>query len=153
MGGTVTSGGERDADSGESPGDGTGRDERAAGRVPVDDLFQILSRADRRRALCYLVFRESAALEELADVVAGWQATTESAEIATAEDRRRVLSALTHSHVPRLVDAGVVAYDEGRGVVRIATDDPLLADAVEFSLAAARRRAACRGEPDTGWRE
>lgn len=78
----------------------------------VGAVFDALSDSNRRYLLYYLRDRETAALGELATVVAGWEQASESdPEVVTAADRNRVLASLHHADIPRLEDAGFVRYD------------------------------------------
>lgn len=80
----------------------------------VSAAFDLLSNA-RRRGVLYAVSRDgTTTVAELADRIAAWQDGDHSAE--------DVRTSLVHAHLPRLADAGVVAYDHQRGVVE-PTDD------------------------------
>ena len=88
-------------------------DENAA---EVSAAFDLLSNA-RRRGVLYAVGRDGrATVDDLAERIAEWQCDDESADSPTADEVR---TSLIHSHLPKLVDAGVVAYDRSTGIVRL----------------------------------
>ncbi|MFD1586725.1 hypothetical protein ACFR9U_06995 [Halorientalis brevis] len=76
-----------------------------------DDLFEALAHARRRRSLAYLrATEEDVAVDELAKHVA--TAERSGGETVTAADRQRVATSLYHAHLPKLVDAGLVAWQD-----------------------------------------
>ncbi|MFC7079933.1 DUF7344 domain-containing protein [Halorussus caseinilyticus] len=78
----------------------------------VDAVFGVLSDVHRRYALYYLRDRESATVDELATILAGWLGTREDAgKVVTPEDRERERTALHHVHLPKLAEAEYVRYD------------------------------------------
>lgn len=77
----------------------------------VDDAFLVLRDRDRRYALYFLLEHETASVETIADIVTGWARASESGTAGKAA-REEVYLNLVHRHVPMMVDAGVVAYDE-----------------------------------------
>lgn len=86
----------------------------------VDRIFDALSQVERRYALYYLRDRETATVEELATVLAGWlRSRRDQQEIVTPGDRQRVKVSLHHNHLPKLEDAGFVRYDHGSGSVAL----------------------------------
>lgn len=78
--------------------------------LPPDDAFALLADPRRRRVLAVLDDRRRATVEDLANALADG-----------ADDRARLAASLTHGHLPKLADAGVVVYDADAGVVE-ATD-------------------------------
>lgn len=83
-----------------------------------DDVFNALSDARRRHALYYLREHESAPLDELADVIAGWL-TVDRVMITTPKRRERIRINLHHVHLPMLDDIGFLAYDRDTNRVEI----------------------------------
>lgn len=73
------------------------------GSVPLDDTLELLASPHRRRILGYLLDEPEppATLYDLA------------AKLAAAEDWEIELlrSQLSHNHLPRLADAGIIEYD------------------------------------------
>ncbi|WP_408959491.1 hypothetical protein [Natrinema sp. 74] len=92
-------------------------DERDASGESLDDAFALL--ADQRRRLLLEVMRtyeEELTLPDAAEEVAvretGHDVTNISAERVT-----EVYLSLYHDHLPRLVDAGLLEYDQERDLV------------------------------------
>ncbi|MFB6129280.1 MAG: hypothetical protein ABEJ28_00470 [Salinigranum sp.] len=81
-------------------------------QLPLDAVFGALSDPIARYALYYLVAEESASLDGLADVVAGWMNASDDA-VATPADRDRVRLLLFHVHLPKLDDAELLRFDPG----------------------------------------
>ncbi|ELY43242.1 hypothetical protein DV706_19425 (plasmid) [Natronorubrum bangense] len=91
----------------------------ASRRDVVDDGFLVLRNQSRRFACYFLLEHETAAVSELADVVAGWIYTTDG-RIVESQCREQCYLSLLHTHVPMLVETGVVCYDERAGTVSLA---------------------------------
>lgn len=73
--------------------------------------FDLLAEQRRRYALYYLKGCEyPATLNEVTEQVAVWETETNAAEIPNAVYERIHLE-LTNTHLPKLVDVGVVTYD------------------------------------------
>ncbi|MFC5368882.1 DUF7344 domain-containing protein [Salinirubrum litoreum] len=98
-----------------------------------DDLFDVLQARRRRLALWYLHERAEgeARLRALARHVAALEADTDAHAVDGAV-RQRVQLSLYQAHLPKLVDFGVVEYDETRERVELTP----LADAFLPYLAA-----------------
>jgi len=108
----------------------------------VDAGFGAVADARRRYALYYLRERESATLDELATVVAGWRAAREDPTGGvTPADRDRVRTELHHVHLPALASAGAVSYDADAGVVTLESLSPFLDAVLDRSLADERTAA------------
>jgi hypothetical protein len=83
-----------------------------------DVAFEVLSNRRRR----YVVHRllqhgGTAELRALSRRIAAWE-NRKPLEQVTPEERRRVYNALQQFHLPKLRDAGVVAYESGPGKIR-----------------------------------
>ena len=77
-------------------------------------VFQLLTDDRRRYALHYLSQKVGAVpLGELAEQIALWEGDP------TRDRYDRVLTGLSHVHLPRLTDAGVVRYDPVRETVEL----------------------------------
>ncbi|MFC4553065.1 MULTISPECIES: DUF7344 domain-containing protein [Halorussus] len=84
-----------------------------------DLVFDVLKNRRRRYALHYLRrAEETVQLSELAEQVAAWENDTTIDAISAAE-RKRVYTALYQSHLPKLDDAGIVDYNQNRGIVEL----------------------------------
>lgn len=74
--------------------------------LPPNKIFDLLLDRRRRHALYFLSRRVGAmSIEELADGIAHREGTQRP------DDRERISTGLHHTHLPKLVEAKVVAYD------------------------------------------
>jgi hypothetical protein len=93
---------------------------RDAGRersVSVDDLFELLARPGNRYTLAYLSRAEGPVpYEDLVETVVDGAETPDG--LSTADFREQVATRLVHSNLPKLDDAGLVAYDREARTVR-----------------------------------
>lgn len=89
--------------------------------LSVNVLFEILTAAPRRHVIEYLLTAESAVpLREVVNYVAAQDGgPTAGPSRATRNDVR---TALRHAHLPKLVEADVVAYDRATQTVVPATN-------------------------------
>lgn len=128
------------------------RPQSSARDAPLDATFEALANRRCRVALRQLAESDDAlVVGDLADRLA------EELDDAASEDRLR--TALHHTHLPKLDDAGVVEYDPDRGLVRFRGDSrfeamgptiesvesadlPISTDALLGLLANFRRRQA-----------
>lgn len=103
-------------------GDGTqaARGEAGPTSVPRGEAYEVLANPRRRAAVRHLLSRDGAArLGDMAREIAAWENGTDPRDVSSAE-RERVYISLLQLHMPRLDDAGVVAYDD-RGKTARAT--------------------------------
>lgn len=103
---------------------------RKLGAAEMDELYLVLRNRERRYALYFLLEYGTTSIEELADAVTGWtRAATYG--IASRRVRDQVHMGLKHRHLPAMVEAGLVACDDGtvsidpcsdaaRGIIRVA---------------------------------
>lgn len=126
---------------GHSEEDSNRTDRLAEGEPPPrfadDRFFRALASRRRRRALRYLLEENDTTVEEIATVLSGWEATT-TATMQTPADRSEIRIDLTHNHLPRLADAGLVEYDRDTGSVRLASLHPQVAALIRRSARAGR---------------
>lgn len=112
----------------ESSSSGTGRPTSDSDAKPspvpeevleLDSVYDVLAHP-RRRYLCYGLLSESErSLTDLARKIAAWE--DDVPESAVSDDRRdRVYLALYHTHVPKLVEKGVVSFDSDDGTISTA---------------------------------
>ena len=83
----------------------------------LDDVLQLL--ADRRRRLTLAVLRrhgESLSLPDVADEVAVHERGRPLPEISP-QTVTEIYTSIYHDHLPRLVEAGLVSYDQERDLV------------------------------------
>jgi hypothetical protein len=87
-----------------------------------ENVFDILS-SGRRRYVIYVLRREQRPMKvtELAEEVAAWENETTVDELSTQE-RKRVYVSLYQTHIPKLVDAGIVEHDEDSSLVALTED-------------------------------
>ncbi len=98
------------------------------GDVPPRSIFAALSNERRQFALEYLVVRPGGVeLGDLAEYV-----TIEDGP-RTRDQYERVLTGLVHSHIPHLVDAGLVAYDPDHETVTLLVDAEVLYPYLELA--------------------
>jgi len=89
---------------------------------PPDDLFRALANSKRRRLLSVLSAESSMSLDELTDILVGWECTIDGP--AGPDERAQVKIELVHAHLPLLEDAGLVTVED-RTVRRAALADPV----------------------------
>jgi hypothetical protein len=83
--------------------------------LTADTIFDLLSNGRRRRLLRQLRRRGGAvAFKELYERLAAQEVAGRSSDEATVghKDRKRVYVSLRQTHLPRLVEAGVLEYDD-----------------------------------------
>jgi hypothetical protein len=94
-------------------------EEETQEKLSRDLVFDVLKNRRRRYALHYLRRADdSVQLSELAEQVAAWENDIAVDAISAAE-RKRVYTALYQSHLPKLDDAGIVEYNQNRGIVEL----------------------------------
>ncbi|ELY58878.1 hypothetical protein C491_08073 [Natronococcus amylolyticus DSM 10524] len=85
--------------------------------LPVDEIFHILQNERRRMVLEYLQETDgSVRMRDVAEQVAAWENETTVQEL-TSDQRQRVYIPLYQSHLPKLDKAGIIDYQQNRGVV------------------------------------
>ena len=103
--------------------------------LSIGALFDAL--ADERRRYVLFALKEHerpVALADLADEVAVEENDRTITEIP-AEEVKRVYMSLWHSHIPKLVDAGLVEYNQDRGTVTLAEKAEQLEPRIERATA------------------
>lgn len=84
--------------------------------LTCSETLQVVSRPRRRYVLYLLLENERANLEELSLQIAAWERNV-SVSSVDEDDRKAVVVALVHNHLPRLADADIVEYDARSGDV------------------------------------
>jgi DNA-binding transcriptional ArsR family regulator len=100
----------------------------------LEPVFRLLASEQRRYLLYLLREHESVTLDDLADILTGWLASRHGDTVATPEDRQRVYTKLYHVDVQKLVDSGVVEFDEGSGEVALAELSPAADQLLDCAL-------------------
>ncbi|MFB6139709.1 MAG: hypothetical protein ABEJ26_04660 [Halosimplex sp.] len=142
----TTSADDRSATSAGAPSDAT---VPPAEILDLDHVYAALDHP-RRRYLCYTLLEDDEwTLEELAAKVAAWEDGAPEREV-TARRRENVYVSLYHAHVPKLVDLGVVAFDEGRETITPAEHAEQVLTALQGMGASldANQETHARGETD-----
>lgn len=91
---------------------------KAHDTLPTDALHGLLAHHRRRHVLVCLDQHDRLALADLADEVAAREHDEPIAEIPE-EEVLCIYSSLWHAHVPKLVEANVVEYDQDRDIVSL----------------------------------
>lgn len=110
--------------AGEDP-DSTTSDEQPS-ELSKDELFHLLQNQRRRQVLVFLQDAEGETnMRDISEQVAAWENDT-TIDALDSNERQRVYIALYQSHLPKLDDAGVLTYNQQRGIVsRTALADQL----------------------------
>ncbi|MFP8952577.1 ArsR family transcriptional regulator [Natrialbaceae archaeon A-arb3/5] len=91
-----------------------------------DVIFELLKNRRRREVLAYLLeAEETVTLGELAEQIAAWENDTE-VNALSSDQRKRVYVALYQTHLPKMDDAGIVEYDQDRGLISLSENADLL---------------------------
>ncbi|MEY7849686.1 ArsR family transcriptional regulator [Natrarchaeobius sp. A-rgal3] len=91
-----------------------------------DIIFELLKNRRRREVLAYLLeAEETVTLGELAEQIAAWENDTD-VNALSSDQRKRVYVALYQTHLPKMDDAGIVEYDQDRGLITLADNADLL---------------------------
>jgi hypothetical protein len=79
--------------------------------LEIEPVYQALGHS-RRRYLCYTLLEDTEwSLTELATKIAAWEDDVPEHAVTEAQ-REEVYVSLYHAHVPKLVDEGVITFDE-----------------------------------------
>ncbi|OVE85994.1 DUF7344 domain-containing protein [Natronolimnobius baerhuensis] len=91
-----------------------------------DVIFELLKNRRRREVLTYLLeAEETVTLGELAEQIAAWENDTD-VNALSSDQRKRVYVALYQTHLPKMDDAGIVEYDQDRGLISLSDNADLL---------------------------
>lgn len=86
--------------------------------LPRDEIFHLLQNGRRRMVLEYIRgTEEPVRMREIAEQVAAWEHDT-TVEQLTSDQRQRVYIPLYQSHLSKLDKAGVIEYQQNRGIVK-----------------------------------
>ena len=95
-------------------------------RLSKDVIFELLKNRRRREVLQYLLEAdETVTLGELAEQIAAWENDTEITALSS-DQRKRVYVALYQTHLPKMDDAGIIEYDQDRGLITLSDNADLL---------------------------
>lgn len=112
------------ADDGDRAGVGDGGPRRpdsfsidADARDRLDEVLAAIENPRRRDLLYYLDEFDLSNVEELAEWIATRESDAPPGEVPD-ETRQRVRIGLTHTHLPKLADVGVIDFDRRSGAIR-----------------------------------
>lgn len=89
------------------------------GTLEVKPVYEALGHS-RRQYLCYTLLKDTEwSLTELATKVAAWENDVPGHAV-TDDQREAVYVSLYHAHVPKLVDEGVITFDEATETITTA---------------------------------
>lgn len=89
------------------------------GILEIDSVYEALGHP-RRRYLCYTLLKDTEwSLNELATKIAAWENDIPDNEV-TESQREEVYVGLYHAHVPKLIDEGVITFDEATETITTA---------------------------------
>lgn len=101
----------------------------AAGDVSPTTVFAALTSERRQHALRYLATKPGAvALGDVAEYIVIEEGTL------TRDRYERVLTGLTHIHLPHLIDGGLVGYDADRETVTLLVEAESIRPYLELAL-------------------
>lgn len=89
----------------------------ASGTLSLDAVHTLLAHRRRRHVVVCLNQHSQLALADLADEVASREHDEPITEIP-GDEVLRIYSSLWHAHIPELVEADVVEYDQDRDIVK-----------------------------------
>ncbi len=98
----------------------------SGGQLSKDVIFELLKNRRRREVLSYLLETEqTVTLGELAEQIAAWENNTDINALSS-DQRKRVYVALYQTHLPKMDDAGIIEYDQNRGLITLSDNADLL---------------------------
>ncbi|MFC3958320.1 DUF7344 domain-containing protein [Halovivax cerinus] len=101
-------------------------DDSSADGLSKDVIFELLKNRRRREVLSYLLDCEgTVTLSELAEQIAAWENDT-TVDQLNSDQRKRVYVALYQTHLPKMDDAGIIEYDQDRGLIDLSDNADLL---------------------------
>lgn len=117
--------------------------------LELDHVYQALGHP-RRRYLCYTLLEDTEwTLDELARKVAAWENDVPEHEV-TNHQQEEVYVSLYHAHVPKLVDEGVLTFDDATETITVAENAEQVLIALEGMGASldSNQESHARGEMD-----
>ncbi|MCO8245171.1 MULTISPECIES: hypothetical protein [unclassified Haladaptatus] len=117
--------------------------------LELDHVFQALAESRRRYLVYTLKSQTEWELTEIAVKVASWETDIPEGDLPE-EDIERTYASLYHAHVPKLVDEGVLAFDEANEIIRPGPNAEQVVAALAGAGASldARQEAHARREMD-----
>ena len=116
--------------------------------VGMDVIFESLAHRRRRCVCCMLLKRQQWALDEMVATIAAWEA--QSANMDEQSLHTRVHTALSHTHLPKLVEMGVIRFDDDtETITRGANARPVLSALQGIGVGVENAVLPRQGEVDT----
>ncbi|USZ69929.1 hypothetical protein NGM10_16125 (plasmid) [Halorussus salilacus] len=112
--------------AGDSAAGGDDEDDRGGSAIGVDEVLALLSERYRRHAIACLDGQPMPVpIERLTDEVAGREFQQPPDNVSMIK-RTQIATALHHNHLPKLEEAGIIAYDTDEGkVTEVTIREPL----------------------------
>lgn len=104
-------------------------------RLTEDPFYLALASSHRRHLLYYLLENRESSVEELVSVLSGREITP-AGTMQTPKERAKIRLQLSHNHLPRLAEAGLIAYDPDPGTVQLESLHPRVVDIIRQSVEA-----------------
>lgn len=87
--------------------------------LEIEPVYEALGHS-RRRYLCYTLLEDTEwSLTDLATKIAAWENDVPE-HVVTDDQREEMYVTLYHAHVPKLVDIGVITFDEATETITTA---------------------------------
>jgi hypothetical protein len=110
---------DRADDGSQAREEGADRPEESARPLSKDTIFELLKNQRRRYVLRYLADDPGPArLRDLAERIAAWE-NDKPIGALSSDERKRVYVGLYQCHLTKMDDAGVVAFNQDRGLVTL----------------------------------
>jgi hypothetical protein len=119
--------------------EGTADAIEASRRLSVDTLFDLLGHPGRRFVLTYLLQSESEGYATCSELVDHVVAVTDHT-MTDRQFRKRLVAELTHTHLPKLEDEGLIEYNAERQIVSPTAATPAVRPYLRLALAQQRVR-------------
>ncbi|MFC7249179.1 hypothetical protein ACFQJ5_04920 [Halomicroarcula sp. GCM10025324] len=98
---------------------------------PPTALFKALAGPRRCHVLSVLLDRPEIAVDDLTDIIVGWQTTIDGP--AGPDEWAQIKIELVHAHLPLLDDIGLVEFDDQAGEVRLEPLADPVQDVIRFA--------------------
>lgn len=103
-------------------------------RLADDQFYRALAARPRRHVLAHLLAREECSVQELVDVLCGWETT--NGQVVDAARAEQLHIELIHRHLPLLEEASLLSYDRHANEVAVASVSPQVERLVRESVEA-----------------
>ena len=119
--------------------------------LPWTERFDLLSNERRIAVLRYLrEIEQEADIGDVVDQATAWETDKPVAQI-TGDERHRVYTSLRQTHLPKLDQTDVIAFDKQRGTVEVGEHFESVYGALETSLEGSRTADDEASRPSAGW--